>query len=310
MTSRTLAGVRKFLGIVAAVSVAGACADPSAPGTPSLIPETPNLAVVEIRTDIANFPAGLGEGEHRLCKAANAGAPAQLFSFSVVRDGGAPTTVDLTAGQCVNLALPGLPGGTRFSVLTITEAALPANWTLGDIDITRYIPTFFPGYTPPAGAVNSYDLPTRTATAGVNQDFSTVITFNNVYTPPPVGCTLTQGYWKTHSLAGPSKKYDAGWQAIGVLEHNTVFYSSGKTWLALFNTPPRGSAYIQLAHQYMAAKLNVLNGAGAPANVLAALATAESYFSGNAVSITGLATLLDNYNNGLLGTPHCGGPID
>jgi hypothetical protein len=122
--------------------------------------------------------------------------------------------------------------------------------------------------------------------------------------PPPGGCTYTQGYWKTHSASGPAP-YDDGWKNIGASEENTAFFTSGKTWLELWNTPPRGSAYIQLAHQYMAAKLNVLNGASAPADVASAIAAAETYFSTGTGSITGLATLLDQYNNGLVGPGHC-----
>ncbi len=311
-----ISGFKQLSALAAAALVAGACADPAAPRAARVTVEDPNLVITSIRTDISNFPAGLGEGEHRLCKAANAGAPQQSFSFSVSRGGATPEIIALAPGQCVDLTFaPGLSGGDAFEFLTITEAAPAANWALGDIDITRYIPTFFPNYQPPAGAINSYDLNTRTATVGVNADYSTVVTFNNVYTPPPpppppVGCTYTQGYWKNHSAAGPAP-YDDGWKALaGGLEHNTIFFASGKTWLALFRTPVRGSAYVALAHQYMAAKLNVLNGAAASANVLAALVTAESYFSGNNVSITGLAGLLDNYNNGLLGTPHCGSTLD
>lgn len=312
MKMRVMA-LKQLSALAAAALVAGACADPAAPRAVRVTAEDPNLAITSIRTDISNFPAGLGEGEHRLCKAANAGAPQQVFSFSVSRSGGTPEVHALAPGQCVDLTFaPGLKGGAVFEFLTITEAAPAANWVLGDIDITRYIPTFFPNYQPPAGAINSYDVNTRTATVAVNADYSTVVTFNNVYTPPPpsIGCTYTQGYWKNHSAAGPAP-YDDGWKALaGGLEHNTIFYSSGKTWLALFRTPVRGSAYVSLAHQYMAAKLNVLNGAAAPTNVLAALATAESYFGGSSVSITGLASLLDEYNNGRLGTPHCGSTVD
>jgi hypothetical protein len=134
--------------------------------------------------------------------------------------------------------------------------------------------------------------------------------FKNVlYTPPPPpesGCTYTQGYWKTHSLAGPAGPYDDGWKNLpGGLEHNTIFFNSGKTWLQLWNTPVRGSAYVQLAHQYMAAKLNVLNGASAPSSVTAAITAAEAYFSSGTGNITGLASTLGNYNEGLIGPGHC-----
>ncbi len=128
-----------------------------------------------------------------------------------------------------------------------------------------------------------------------------------------VGCTLTQGYWKTHSAAGPAP-YDDGWKNVGPAEHNTPFYSSGQTWLKVFQTPPQGNAYYNLAHQYMAAKLNVLNGASATAEVNSALAQAEAIFSrttGTTLSKADadlakkLAPQLDGYNNGFVGPGHC-----
>ncbi len=145
------------------------------------------------------------------------------------------------------------------------------------------------------------------------------IWFKNVKadTPPPPdgGCTLTQGYWKTHSKSGPAP-YDDGWKEIGPLEENTLFFNSGATWLTVFNTPPRGNAFYQLAHQYMAAKLNRLNGASGTTDVDNALSGAEALFSSLAAGSTTLttaqktqaqswATLLDNYNNGLVGPGHC-----
>lgn len=82
-----------------------------------------------------------------------------------------------------------------------------------------------------------------------------------VHVPCAGGCTLTQGYWKTHSREGPAP-YDEAWKNLGPLEEDTPFFSSGLTWYRVFWTPPKGgNAWIQLAHQYMAAKLNILDGA-------------------------------------------------
>jgi hypothetical protein len=85
----------------------------------------------------------------------------------------------------------------------------------------------------------------------------------------------------------------------------------------VFGTPPAGNVYYNLAHQYMAAKLNVLNGAATTPEVDAALAYAEAFFAkytpaqakmlkGSAKSAVGAnASLLDKYNNGLIGPGHC-----
>ena len=134
------------------------------------------------------------------------------------------------------------------------------------------------------------------------------------------GCTLTQGYWKTHSSYGPASKPDATWNLLpGGLGPNTVFFLSGATWYTVFWTPPAGNAYYSLAHQYMAARLNILNGASAPSSVTAAITTATSLFATYTPAQIGalsgsdalrkqfvaLAGTLGSYNEGLIGPGHC-----
>jgi hypothetical protein len=128
---------------------------------------------------------------------------------------------------------------------------------------------------------------------------------------PCPGCTLTQGYWKTHSSYGPAP-YDDAWALIG---EDTTFFLSGKSYYQVLWTPPAGKAYYVLAHQYIAAKLNILNGASSTPSVDAAIAWAESFFNtytpSSALSrsmrnqVLSYATTLDQYNNGYLGPGHC-----
>lgn len=129
------------------------------------------------------------------------------------------------------------------------------------------------------------------------------------------GCTLTQGYWKTHSDRGPAP-YDDAWKNLGPLEEDTLFFKSGKTWYTVFWTAPAGNAYYNLAQQYMAAKLNILNGASAPQSVTDAITAAEALFNAQGSGDTSLtkaetktalalASTLDKYNNGLIGPGHC-----
>lgn len=137
-----------------------------------------------------------------------------------------------------------------------------------------------------------------------------------VHVPCAGGCTLTQGYWKTHSREGPAP-YDVAWKNLGALEEDTPFFSSGLTWYTVFWMPPSGgNAWIQLAHQYMAAKLNILDGAATTPAVTAAIAYAESFFATYTTPSTTLsktvkaaaqsrASTLDQYNNGLIGPGHC-----
>ncbi len=84
-------------------------------------------------------------------------------------------------------------------------------------------------------------------------------------------------------------------------------------------TAPQGNAYYILAHAYIAAELNQLNGASIPADVLAAFDTATTLFStytpadigalrGNRAprpQFIALAKILDDYNNGITGPGHC-----
>lgn len=129
------------------------------------------------------------------------------------------------------------------------------------------------------------------------------------------GCTLTPGYWKTHSIKGPAP-YDDTWAQIG---ENTTFFSSGQSYYTVLWTAPGGNAYYILAHAYIAAELNQLNGASIPANVLTAYNAATTLFNtyspaqvaalrGNSpvrAQFITLAGILDGYNNGLTGPGHC-----
>jgi hypothetical protein len=85
--------------------------------------------------------------------------------------------------------------------------------------------------------------------------------------PCETGCTLTPGYWKTHSQRGPAP-YDNTWALLGADEESTTFFLSGQTYYEVLWTAPAGNVYYILAHAYIAAELNQLNGASIPADVL------------------------------------------
>jgi hypothetical protein len=132
--------------------------------------------------------------------------------------------------------------------------------------------------------------------------------------PPEPGCTLTQGYWKTHSKYGPAP-YDATWALIG---EDTAFFSSGQTWYEAINASSAGgNAYYILAQQYIAAKLNLAGGTSSTPAVNAALAGAEAFFAAYTPSSTlskavraqaiAYAGTLADYNEGGIGPGHCPG---
>lgn len=134
------------------------------------------------------------------------------------------------------------------------------------------------------------------------------------------GCTYTQGYWKTHVnyAAKPqfSKKRDSAWDLIdgaGTANEGALFFLSGQSYITVMWTAPKGNAYYNLAHQYIAAKLNVLDGASASA-IAADLAQAEAWFSAYAPTngfwkknqnVITVAGRLASYNEGDIGPGHC-----
>ena len=137
---------------------------------------------------------------------------------------------------------------------------------------------------------------------------------------PTAACTRTQGYWRTHSINGPAP-YDNTWAGIGETTHffQAAWRGVPLSWYQVMWMEPRGNAYYILAPQYIAATLNIMAGADAPASVLAAMEDAEFLFDtytaeevgslrgsrGIRPSFIELAGLLDDYNNGNLGPAHC-----
>jgi hypothetical protein len=127
-------------------------------------------------------------------------------------------------------------------------------------------------------------------------------------TPPACtrscGCTFTQGYW--------GNKPGVIWPAP--YDRNALFFNSGLTWQQIMDTSDAGgNAYINLAHQYIAAVLNVANGACDPNSVQQFIDLSTGFFNGFAggsffcasggqgtncsLQVT-WAGILDDYNNG------------
>lgn len=123
-------------------------------------------------------------------------------------------------------------------------------------------------------------------------------------THPPMNCTFTQGYWKNHPSEWPATSLTLG----------SVTYSQSQL-LAILGTAVKGNGLVSLAHQLIAAKLNLLNGAN-PLGVSAAIATADALIgslvappigSGSLApqDVSSLTQTLDDFNNGLFGSPSC-----
>jgi hypothetical protein len=126
-------------------------------------------------------------------------------------------------------------------------------------------------------------------------------------TLPCVGgssCTYTQGYWRNHPDAWPVTSLTLG----------TVTYQAGEL-MAILDNPAQGNGLVILAHQLIAAKLNVANGAD-PSAVQQTITDADAMIAtlvippiGNGYLPPGqtgnLTETLTEYNEGTIGPGHC-----
>ncbi|HEV8361100.1 MAG TPA: hypothetical protein VGR28_11670 [Candidatus Thermoplasmatota archaeon] len=142
------------------------------------------------------------------------------------------------------------------------------------------------------------------------------------------GCTYTQGFWRTHGAAGPAseKIYDEFGNVIGYVSQwpvgsltlGTVSYTEAELQ-SILDQAPKGNGLITLAHQLIAAKLSIANGADGTA-VETTIADADALIGGLVVPPVGTGSLaagatstlvlaLDDYANGRTGPGHCGDEI-
>jgi hypothetical protein len=182
-----------------------------------------------------------------------------------------------------------LPAGGKVQVVVgdiFDETGLYANYDGELNDETAYvIRVHAEGTTDASESPRSADLNASTRPASQN-------------------CTFTQGYWKSHPEAWP----------VGSLTLGNTNYSAAQL-LQILNTPAGGNGLLILAHQLIAAKLNLADGAD-PSPLGTDIATADAQI-GNLVippiggdslpasSVTALANQLNDYNTGNLGVPHC-----
>jgi hypothetical protein len=243
----------------------------------------------------------------------------------------------------------GLPAG--FSVQWVTKAALDANLGIwpptdgvsacgasfsGNANLSRY--NLLPGECVtvnigellfdegastncPQALVCGTDYVFRVfghATNTLNRsDFSVNVLCSTLACFVDIGCTYTQGYWKNHNptvcLTDPESPLCIEWPVTS-LTLGTVAYDVGQL-LSILNTSASGNGLISLAHQLIAAKLNIANGADG-SSVAADIASADAVIGGQVVppvgsgylapgDTSGLVTTLTAFNEGTLTVPHC-----
>ena len=122
---------------------------------------------------------------------------------------------------------------------------------------------------------------------------------------PGQNCTYSQGYWKNHSDVWPLQSLTLG----------AVSYSKSQL-LQILNRPAQGNGLVILAHQLIAAKFNIANGAD-PTAAQQFVINADNMIGGLIVPPIGngylspsqtseLTDTLTEYNEGTIGPGHCG----
>jgi hypothetical protein len=130
------------------------------------------------------------------------------------------------------------------------------------------------------------------------------------------GCTFTQGYWKTHGPSATGGNENVWPQDVkdNGMYLGSVLYTADQLQ-SIFDTPAGGNGLIALAHQLIAAKLNIANGAD-PTDAAQCIAAADALIGGLIVPPVGTDSLassatssltecLSHYNEGSSGPGHC-----
>ena len=142
---------------------------------------------------------------------------------------------------------------------------------------------------------------------------------NQVCSTAPCGggdnnCTLTQGYWKTHGPVGCVEGNNTNqWPTTSLMLGNRVYTDA--ELCSILNQPAGGNGLLTLAHQLIAAKLNIAAGADG-SSVTAAIAAADALIGSNVIppvgsdtlspaSVSSLVSTLTSFNEGTTGPGHC-----
>lgn len=127
-------------------------------------------------------------------------------------------------------------------------------------------------------------------------------------------CTYTQGYWRTHGPGACQAGNNANEWPVTDLTLGTVNYTDTEL-CSILHTPAAGNGLLILAHQLIAARLNIANGAD-PSAIAADVAAADALIGGLVIppvgagylapaTVNALTQALDDWNNGITGPGHC-----
>jgi hypothetical protein len=281
---------RAFL---AASAILAGCGESSDTVAPSGFPLAPSFAVGDVTGSTPEL------GKFKVCKLGNIDA-----SFSVTGEavnGGTfsvQNPADVATGEC------------RVVAEDFDAVSGVGSWiTLTELDVSNLESLTAERITDPGAVIAPIPAPANGDTKFLNNFHGYTYTFTN-QSDPGEGCTLTQGYWKNHGGTGPQA--DA-WP-VNNLTLGSVNYTQAQL-LAILGTPVKGNGLISLAHQLIAAKLNVAAGAD-DTDIATAIGNADALIGALVIPPVGSGSLstsatssltgaLGAFNEGTTGPGHC-----
>jgi hypothetical protein len=216
----------------------------------------------------------------------------------------------MTDGSCnapINVTLPATvqPGHV------VTSTATDPNNNTSEFSACRVVVQATPTPTAtatasPTATPTATHTPTATPTASATASPS--VTPTATPTPTAAGCVLGQGYWKNHPAQWP----------VTQLQLGNVTYNQQQL-LSILNTDVRINGLVSVAHQEIAAKLNIASGAD-PSCIAQTLASLDALIGDLVVPPVGTGyliprvtssyvTTLTQYNEGFLCSPSCNEPL-
>jgi len=242
------------------------------------------------------------------CSAGTCDASHVTSQNQLIRSGAITIATGFTNVSIVNVSAS---GGKTWSA-TVVSGTIRFGATAGNqgIESNETVTITFSAKAPSQCSSPTWDTVAYQDSLGTGGVLQTGTRYERVGNDPVVavtgcssGCTYSQGYWKTQG----------GWPVSG-LTLGTVSYTDAEL-LSILNTAPAGNGLIILAHQLIAAKLNIANGASNAA-IAGSITAADALIGGLTVppvgggslapaSTSALTQALTDFNEGVTGPGHC-----
>jgi hypothetical protein len=235
------------------------------------------------------------------------GGPDQVFRLNGTMGGGTPTpTPSPTASPTATPTATGSPTASPSVTPSPTATASPTATPSATPSATGS-PTVTPS---PTATASPTATPSATPSATGSPTVTPTATPSNTPTATPTpsgtpgGCVRGQGYWKNHPDQWP----------VTELQLGNVTYNQQEL-LDILREPVRGNGLLILAHQLIAAKLNIAAGAD-PSCIQETIAEADALIGDLVIPPIGngylaprdaapLAGILGQFNEGDMCAPSC-----